>query len=358
MRGDLLRLFGRASAAVGRLDGVAARLQNTGVFLWTYVRKEAVLSSQIEGTQSSLTDLLLHESGQAPGVPEDDVEEVSHYVSAMMTGLQLLGTELPLSLRLIRRIHAELVRGTRGADKTPGEFRRSQNWIGGSRPGNARFVPPPPDEVLPALGNLEMFLHDDALPPLLNAGLAHAQFQTIHPFLDGNGRVGRLLITMMLIHDGVLQAPMLYMSLHFKRHRQEYYDRLKRIRTHGDWEGWMDFFLDGVQSVAHAATDTISELDQLVSEHRTRHRRRLRARGGSIYQAAAAQSNLAVYDDVCEHLVVTPSRVAASTGISPPTVRRVLKDMHEQGMIREVTGKARNQVFIYQPFVELLDDGL
>lgn len=350
----MLRLFGRASAAVGRLAGVAARLQNPGAFLWTYICKEAVLSSQIEGTQSSLTDLLLHENEQAPGVPIDDVEEVSSYVRAMMRGLDSLRTRLPLSLRLIREIHAELVKGTRGADKTPGEFRRSQNWIGGSRPGNARFVPPPPDEVMPALDNLERFLHDESMPSLLKAGLAHAQFETIHPFLDGNGRVGRLLITMILINEEVLAQPMLYMSLHFKRHHQEYYERLQRVRTHGDWEGWMDFFLDGVVSVATAATKTIDDLDRLMTEHRAI----LDARGGSIYQSAAARSNVTVYEHVCQHLVVTVPRVAQSTGISAPTVARVFKDMQAHGMIVEVTNKARNRVFVYQAFLDLLKDGL
>ncbi|MBK8260755.1 MAG: Fic family protein [Nannocystis sp.] len=352
--GGLLGLFGRATAAVGRLDGVSARLRHPDAFLWTYVRKEAVLSSQIEGTQSSLTDLLLHESSQAPGVPTDDVQEVSSYVRAMMTGLDLLRTRLPLSLRLIREIHAELVRGTRGADKTPGEFRRSQNWIGGSRPGNARYVPPPPEEMLPALDNLEKFLHDPDVPPLIKAGLAHAQFETIHPFLDGNGRVGRLLITMILIHEQVLSAPMLYMSLHFKRHHQEYYERLQRIRTHGDWEGWMDYFLDGVATVAVGATATIDRLDALLVEHRAL----LAGRSGSIYQAAAAQSNLEVFDAVCRRLAVTATQVASETGISATTARRVLKEMEARGMLREVSGRTRGQVFLYQPFVDLLDDGL
>lgn len=354
MDGEMLGLFGRASSALGRLDGVATRLRNPEAFLWTYVRKEAVLSSQIEGTQSSLTDLLLHENEQAPGVPTHDVEEVSSYVRAMMRGLELLHGELPLSLRLIREIHAELVTGTRGADKTPGEFRRSQNWIGGSRPGNARFVPPPPDELMPALANLELFLHDESMPPLLKAGLAHAQFETIHPFLEGNGRVGRLLITMMLVNDGVLAAPLLYMSLHFKRHHREYYERLQRVRTHGDWEGWMDFFLDGVHSVASGATKTIDALDELMREHRDV----LGARGGSVHQSAAANNNLAVHDHVCQRLVVTVPRAARSTGVSAPTVRRVLREMQSLGMVREITGQTRKQVFLYQPFIDLLADGL
>lgn len=354
--GDRLReLHELASTAVGRLDGAWSLLPNADHLLWIYIRKEAVLSSQIEGTQSSLTDLLLHENEQAPGVPLDDVTDVSNYVRAMVHGIELLRTSLPLSLRLIRMIHAELVKGTRGADKTPGEFRRSQNWIGGSGPANARFVPPPPDAVMPALDNLEKFLHDEPqrTSPLIKAGLAHAQFETIHPFLDGNGRVGRLLITMILLHEGVLKDPALYMSLHFKRHHQEYYDRLQRVRTHGDWEGWMDFYLDGLASVAGKATDTIGKLHALMTEDRAT----IGARGGSVYQSAAAQNNLAVYDLLCRRLMLSVPRAAAELGLSAPTVRRVLKDMQGSGTIDEITGKQRNQVFLYRRFLDILEDG-
>lgn len=353
---DRLReLHEQASTAVGRLDGAWALLPNADHLLWIYIRKEAVLSSQIEGTQSSLTDLLLHESLQAPGVPVDDVAEVSNYVRAMVHGLELLRTDLPLSLRLIREIHAELVKGTRGADKTPGEFRRSQNWIGGSSPGNARFVPPPPDAVMPALDNLEKFLHDipQRTSPLIKAGIAHAQFETIHPFLDGNGRVGRLLITMILINEGVLKEPALYMSLHFKRNHREYYERLQRIRTHGDWEGWMDFYLDGLASVAGKATNTISKVHALINEDRTA----VGARGGSIYQSAAAQNNLVVYDLLCRRLMLSVPRAATELGLSAPTVRRVLNDMQSRGLVEEITGKQRNQVFVYRRFLDLLEDG-
>ncbi len=354
---DYMReLYERASTAVGRLDGAAALLPNASHFLWIYIRKEAVLSSQIEGTQSSLTDLLLHENQHAPGVTISDVEEVSNYVRAMLHGLELLRSRLPLSLRLIREIHAELVKGTRGADKTPGEFRRSQNWIGGSRPGNARFVPPPPHEVMPALDNLEKFLHDmpTRTPPLLKAGLAHAQFETIHPFLDGNGRVGRLLITLILIHEQVLKEPMLYMSLHFKRHHQEYYDRLQRVRTHGDWEGWMDFYLDGLRSVATTATDTITEIHRLMADDRAA----MSTRSGSVYQAAAVQNNLQVYDYLCNRLVLDVSSAAEALSLSRPTVRRVVKDMEQRGMVREITGKSRGQIYLYQGFLDLLEDAL
>lgn len=350
----MISLFGRASSAVGRLDGVATRLRNPDAFLWTYIRKEAVLSSQIEGTQSTVTDLLLHEYAQAPGVAADDVKISSNYVRAMTTGLESLRTRLPLGRRLICEMQREIVQGTRGANKAPGEFRRTQNWIGGSRPGNARYVPPPVPEMTKALNNLEKFLHDASTPPLIKAGLAHAQFETIHPFLDGNGRVGRLLITMILIHEGVLKEPLLYISLHFKRHRQEYYERLQRIRSHGDWEGWMDFFLDGVATVADSATQTIDKLDALMNEHRAQ----LGAPGGSVYQAAAAQSNLKVYDYICRHLVATASEAASQLDISPPTVRRVLTKMESLGMIREITGRARGRVFLYHTFLEFLEDGI
>jgi Fic family protein len=355
MDGRLRELHEQASTAVGRLDGAWALLPNADHLLWIYIRKEAVLSSQIEDTQSSLTDLLLHENARAPSVPLDDVAEVSSYVRAMVHGIELLRNKLPLSLRLIREIHAELVKGTRGADKTPGEFRRSQNWIGGSGPGNARFVPPPPDAVMPALDNLEKFLHDQPqrTSPLIKAGLAHAQFETIHPFLDGNGRVGRLLITMILLNEGVLKEPALYMSLHFKQNRQEYYERLQRVRTHGDWEGWMDFYLDGLASVAGKATAMIGQIHALMSKDRSM----VGARGGSIYQSAAAQNNLQVYELLCQHLMLSVPRAAAELGLSPPTVRRVLNDMKGWGLIEEITGKKRNQIFLYRRFLDLLEDG-
>lgn len=349
-------LLERASLAVGRLDGIARLLPDHDAFLYMYVRKEAVLSSQIEGTQSSLTDLLLHENEAAPGVPLADVEEVSSYVRAMSHGLDLLRTRLPLSLRLIREVHRVLVSGTRGGDKTPGEFRRSQNWIGGSRPGNARFVPPPPHEVMPALDNLEKFLHDQPTrtPALLKAGLAHAQFETVHPFLDGNGRVGRLLITMILIAEGVLAEPMLYMSLHFKRNQREYYDRLQQVRTDGDWEGWLDFYLDGIASVATQATDTIKKVLRLFEEDRSKV---LGARDGSIYQRAAAQSNALVHEHICRRALVTIAGAAQALSISKPTVTRALQDMEALGIVREVTGKSRNRLYLYSKYLELLDEG-
>ena len=241
-----------ASLALGRLDGIGRLLPGPDELLYSYVRKEAVLSSQIEGTQSSVADLLMHEHSAAPGVPLDDVREVSNYIRALSHGVERLKT-LPLSVRLIREVHELLVTGTRGATSAPGEVRKSQNWIGGTSPANAVFVPPPSHEVMPALGSLERYLHSEEGPTLIKAGLAHAQFETIHPFLDGNGRVGRILIPLVLVAAGVLERPWLYMSLHFKRQRARYYELLQRIRTEGAWEEWLEFYLEGVASVADEA---------------------------------------------------------------------------------------------------------
>src|ERR1019366_8787426 len=265
-------LLDRANQALGRLDGLSTLLPDTEMFLYLYVRKEAVLSSQIEGTQSSLSDLLLFENEAAPGVPIDDVREVSNYVAAMQHGLQRLREGFPLSLRLIREIHGILLRGGRGADRTPGEFRRSQNWIGGTRPGNAAYVPPPPERLMECLDSLEKFLHDETqtLPLLVQLGLIHVQFESIHPFLDGNGRLGRLLITLLLCARGALHEPLLYLSLYFKTHRARYYELLQRVRTEGVWELWLEFFLEGAETTAKQAADTAVELIGLFKKDRKR----------------------------------------------------------------------------------------
>ncbi|MGA8770731.1 MAG: Fic family protein, partial [Rhodomicrobium sp.] len=254
----LLSRIEDANRALGRLDGVTSILPDPSLFIYMYVRKEALFSSQIEGTQSSLSDLLLFESAEAPGVPLDDVEEVSNYVAAMNFGLDRLRGGFPLSLRLIREIHSVLLAKGRGSSKEPGEFRRTQNWIGGTRPGNAVFVPPPPDKIMECLDAFERFLHvqDKGLPTLIKAALAHVQFETIHPFLDGNGRLGRLLITFLLVAEGALREPILYLSLFFKTHRQRYYDLLQKVRAEGDWESWLDFFLDGVSQTSNQAAET------------------------------------------------------------------------------------------------------
>ncbi len=291
--GRFMHVYERAIAAVGRLDGVTTILPSTPLFLYMYVRKEALLSSQIEGTQSSLSDLLLFENHEAPAVELDDVTEVSNYVAAIEHGVSRMRGGFPLSLRLIREMHAILLKSGRGAAKQPGEFRRSQNWIGGTRPGNALFVPPPPNRLDECLDALERFLHseDAALPPLIRAGLAHVQFETIHPFLDGNGRLGRLLITLILCEAGVLREPILYLSLFLKSRRDDYYRLLQEVRQAGTWETWMEFFLTGVAETAEQATATARDLIAMFDAHRQKiagHRPRSRV-GAASPRADAGQ---------------------------------------------------------------------
>ena len=348
---NLQRHLEAASLALGRLDGIGRLLPGPDELLYSYIRKEAVLSSQIEGTQSSLSDLLLHENSAVPGVPLDDVQEVSNYVRAMNHGIERL-KELPLSLRLIREVHKVLIDGTRGTHQTPGEFRRSQNWIGGSMPGNAAFVPPPPHEVMPALGALEKYLHTNELPVLVKVGLVHAQFETIHPFLDGNGRVGRMLIPLLLIADGVLERPWLYVSLYFKRHRTKYYELLQRVRTHGAWEDWLRFYLDGIACVADEAVEKIRELLRLFE--RDRHKVE-GSRGGSVYQRVALHSNLGIYEYLRRRIAIRIPETAEACGTTKPTVARALEELERLGIAVEVTGKQRNRVYVYQEYVEILN---
>jgi Fic family protein len=340
-----------AGIALGRLDGIGRLLPGPDELLYSCVRKEAVLSSQIEGTQSSLADLLLHENSVAPGVPEEDVQEVSNYIGALSHGLKLLD-KLPLSLRLIREVHEVLVSGTRGARKTPGEFRRSQNWIGGSMPGNAAFVPPPAQEVMPALSALEKFMHRTDIPTLLKTGLVHVQFETIHPFLDGNGRVGRMLIPLMLVADGLLERPWLYVSLHFKRHRGTYYELLQRVRTKGAWEDWIAFYLEGIAVVADEAVRKIRNLLALFE----RDRRKVEgSRSGSVYQRVALHTNLAVFEHLRARIAIRVPEAAAALGTTKPTVARALDDLERLQIVREVTGKPRNRLFVYQEYLDILN---
>lgn len=340
-------LLDEANQALGRLDAVTLLLPDPGQFLYSYIRKEAVLSSQIEGTQASLSDLLLFENEAAPGVPLDDVEETSNYISAMSHGLHRIGSgELPLSNRLLREVHELLMSGARGGDKAPGEFRRSQNWLGGSRPGNARFVPPPPTEVASAMGSLEKFLHDDPVPTpiLVKAALAHVQFETIHPFLDGNGRVGRLLITLLLCAEQVLQQPLLYLSLYFKQNRDAYYDHLQRVRTEGAWEEWLVFFLEGVISVAGSATETARRIRALVEADRAR-----------VHELGrGAGSALRVHELAGRRIVLTASRTAKDLDLSVPTINAAFGRLEEAGILREVTGRRRGRVFVYEAYLSLL----
>ncbi len=310
-----------------------------------------MLSSQIEGTQSSLADLLLHENSAAPGVPLEDVQEVSNYIAAMNHGVELL-RKLPLSLRLIREVHRVLVAGTRGDAKSPGEFRKVQNWIGGTDPTLAIFVPPPAGEVVSTLSALEKYMHSDQMPTLVKVGLVHAQFETIHPFLDGNGRVGRMLIPLMLVADGLLGRPWLYVSLHFKRHRTKYYELLQRVRTHGSWEAWMEFFLEGVAAVAEGAVDKIRQLLELFETDR---RAVASTRGGSIYGRAALQMNLAIYEHLRRKVAIRIPETANACGTTKPTVARVLQDLQELRIVEEVTNKPKNRLYVYRRYVDILN---
>lgn len=345
----LRRHFDEALHALGRLDSVALFLPDVSLFLYTHVRKEAVLSSMIEGTQSSLSDLLLYELEEQPGVPLDDVREVSNYVAALHHGLQRLRDGFPLSLRLIREIHALLLAGGRGGDKLPGEFRRSQNWIGGTRPGNAMFVPPPPELVVPCMSELELFLHDqpEPVPPFLKAALAHVQFETIHPFLDGNGRLGRLLITLLFCESNLLREPMLHISLFFKTHRQTYYDLLSRVRQTGDWEAWLDFFAEAVATTCNRAVDTVQRLVQLQREDREQ----LNSLG------RAAGSALRVHHELLRRPINTSQALARSTGLTPMTVNKSLEHLRRLNIIQELTGQRRNRIFSYIQYLNILNEG-
>lgn len=338
-----------ALLALGRLDGVSDILPSADLFLYTYVRKEAVLSSQIEGTQSSLSDLLLFELDEVPGVPFDDVVEASNYVAAFEQGLRRLTEGFPISLRLIREIHARLMSRGRGEQQQPGEFRRTQNWIGGTRPGNAVFVPPPAERTMECLGALERWLHDDPSPTpiLVKAALSHVQFETIHPFLDGNGRVGRLLITLLLVSDGVLRKPLLYLSHYFKQHRARYYDLLTRVRTEGAWEEWVGFFADGVRETADGAVGTARRLMQLFDADRVRV-----ARLGRV-----ANSALRVHAALQQRPVANAKSLVTLTGLSTPTVITSLRALVALDVVREVTGRRRNRVYSYQSYVSILSEG-
>jgi len=337
----------KAGVALGRLAGVTGLLPDSQLFLYSYVRKEAVLSSQIEGIQSSLSELLLFEHDAVSGAPMDDVIEVSNYVSAMDHGLKRLRENFPLSLLLIKEVHGVLLAKGRGSEKQPGEFRTTQNWIGGTRPGNALYVPPPPDQVIDAMGALELFLHRASVPTLIRAALAHAQFETIHPFLDGNGRTGRLLIALLLCHDGLLPQPMLYLSLYLKRHRSAYYDLLQRVRTHGVWEEWLDFFLSGVEETATQAADTAGRLLQLFQQDRAR-LHTLGRKGASAIR---------LHDLLQKQPVITVSRLVSRHGFTAPTANATLRVLIEIGLVREMTGFRRNRVFCYAEYLRVLGEG-
>ena len=349
LNGKLQQLLERAHLALGRLDSITALLPEPTLFIYAYVRKEAVLSSQIEGTQSSFSDLVMFESDEVPGVPIDDVVEVSNYVAALDHGLGRLRGGFPLSNRLIREIHGVLLSEGRGSEKSPGEFRTSQNWIGGSRPGNAAFVPPPPTEVPDCMGALERFLHatDDGLPVLVRAGLAHVQFETIHPFLDGNGRVGRLLITLLLSNAGVLREPLLYLSLHLKQNRSAYYDLLDVVRRTGDWEAWLAFFLEGVRETAEGAVATSTRLTDLFKENGARIEG-LGRRAGSA---------LRVHEALTAYPIRSLSQVCDRAGLTHPTASSAMEALVELGIAREATGRRRGRLFAYDGYLSILNEG-
>ena len=346
LSGRLAVLRDRAHLALGRLDMVSALVPDPQLFLYHYVRKEAVLSSRIEGTRSSLSDLMLFEMEEAPGVPIADVEEVSKYIAALEHGLARLREGFPLSNRLIREIHGVLMTSERGAGKTPGEFRRTQNWIGGSRPSNARFVPPPPEKVMECMGDLELFLHEPSedSSPLIKAGLAHVQFETIHPFLDGNGRVGRLLITLILVESGIVSQPLLYPSLYFKQHRTRYYELLDAVRTHGDWENWMDFFFLALTETANDAVDRVQRIRALV-EHDTA---RIHALGRPGLTAATVHRALQARP------LATVRYLAGATGLSHPTVNSSLNRLRDLEIVAELTGRKKGRIFGYRAYMDLL----
>ena len=338
-----------ASLAVGRLDAVSTLLPDEALFLYSYARKEAVLSSQIEGTQSSLSDLLRFELEDAPGVPFEDVVEVSNYVAALEHGLRRLEEGFPLCNRLLRETHEVLLSRGRGSGQAPGEFRRSQNWIGGTRPGNAAFVPPPHTAVPDCMAALERFFHaGDGLPILIRAGLAHVQFETIHPFLDGNGRVGRLLITLLLCDGGVLRHPLLYLSLYLKQHRGDYYDLLNHVRRTGDWEGWLAFFLEGVRATAEGAVATSRRLVGMFAADRADLERSAGRRAGSV---------LRVHDALKQRPILSLTKVCARTTLSFPTAAAAMRVLAEQGVARELTGRSRNRLFAYDRYLSILTEG-
>lgn len=344
---DIYPLLDRANQALGRLDGSVAILPDAGLFLYFYVRKEAVVSSQIEGTQSTLSDLLRFERGLDAGSSLDDLKETSNYVAAMEHGLKRLKEGFPVSLRLLREIHGVLLREGRGADKTPGEFRRSQNWIGGTRPGDALFVPPPPEALMECLGPFEAYLYDTRVPLLIKLGLVHVQFETIHPFLDGNGRLGRLLLTLLLCESGVLRQPMLYLSLYLKSNRDRYYELLQKVRIEGVWEEWLKFFLQGVAQTANQACETAASLLRLFREDGEKIRALGRASGTAALVHIYMQAN-----------PITSIRSIA-TGISKtiPAATLALRKLEELGIVKETTGRKRSRIFVYSGCLDLVGAG-
>lgn len=346
----LLPQYGSACTALGKLEGIAERLPDPTIFIYSYVRKEAVLSSQIEGTRSTLSDLLSYEINEVPGAPIDEVTEVSNYVIALEYGIERMKEDFPLSNRLIKEVHERLLSTGRGSQKLPGEFRKSQNWIGGTRPGTARFVPPPSNFVLDCMSDLEKFIHSNnsRVPPLIRAGMVHVQFEAIHPFLDGNGRVGRLLIMLMLWNDRILTQPLLYLSLYFKLHREVYYELLNDVRKRGDWEAWLAFFLEGVETTALNAVKTAQNLIDLFTEDRSKI-----SRGGR-----KANSALRLHEAFQERPLFSIKQLKDKTNLGSNVIASGLKVLEGFGVVSEITGKRRNKIFVYTEYLNILNEGI
>ncbi len=340
-----------ANFAIGRLDSVTSILPEPWLFLYAYIRKEAVLSSQIEGTQSTLSDLLLFELNQAPGVPLDDVTEVSNHVSALEHGIRRMREDdFPLCNRLIREVHEKLLSSGRGSKKLPGEFRRSQNWLGGKRPGKARFVPPPTHKVEDCMSDLERYLHapESGYSVLIRAGLSHVQFETIHPFLDGNGRVGRLLIALQLCNEGLLSEPILYLSLYFKKNRSDYYSLLNVVRQRGDWEAWLEFFLEGITKTSTSAFSVAIRLNSLFNTDSAR------IRDGARFMS----SSLLVHQALQLRPISTIKSIAQQTHLSVPAVTNGVYALEQLGIASEITSKKRNRVYAYDQYISILNEDI
>lgn len=346
---ELARKLDNALVSLGRLDSISEILPDSSLFLYMYVRKEAVLSSMIEGTQSSISDLLVYELEGIPGVPIDDAMEVSNYVKALEYGVKRIDEGFPVSSRLFKEIHNILLSKGRGSTKEPGQYRTSQNWIGGTRPGNAVFVPPPPNMVESCMGNLETFIHDmkSVTPVLLKAAISHVQFETIHPFLDGNGRLGRLLISLLLYENKVLQKPLLYLSLYFKIHRQAYYEHLTNVRINGDWEKWIDFFADAVIHTSNQAVNTAKNLIALINSHESK----VNSMG------RASSTALVVYRCFVKQPVLNANTIQTQTSLSAATIHSSLENLTQLGILEEVSQKKRNKIFVYKEYINILNEG-
>ena len=346
---ELARKLDNALVSLGRLDSISEILPDSSLFLYMYVRKEAVLSSMIEGTQSSISDLLVYELEGIPGVPVDDAMEVSNYVKALEYGVKRIDEGFPVSSRLFKEIHNILLSKGRGSTKEPGQYRTSQNWIGGTRPGNAVFVPPPPNMVESCMGNLEKFIHDmkSVTPVLLKAAISHVQFETIHPFLDGNGRLGRLLISLLLYENKVLQKPLLYLSLYFKIHRQAYYEHLTNVRINGDWEKWIDFFAEAVIHTSNQAVNTAKNLIALINDHETK----VNSMG------RASSTALVVYRCFVKQPVLNANAIQTQTSLSAATIHSSLENLIKLGILEEVSQKKRNKIFAYKEYINILNEG-